>query len=240
MIGARSLLFLVAGALTAAGSAATPRHAPGHHRAAPVDWTRTVTATPDGGFRMGNPKAKVALVEYSSFTCPHCAAFSGEAIPTIRDSFVRSGKLSFEMRPAVRDRADYVAALIARCAGPARYFVTAEAIFAAQGDWETRAIDYDSNHPAALSGNEEVSAIGGLAGGAGLDTIAKAHGATSASLAHCFGDAGAKAMIQRTTDDAWGTRKIGGTPTFYINETRQESVYTWRDLEPKLRDAVKG
>ncbi|MDB5738592.1 MAG: protein-disulfide isomerase [Sphingomonas bacterium] len=239
MIGVRSFLFLAAGAMTASAFAAPPRHAAHHHMVA-VDWTRTVTATSDGGFRMGNPKAKVTLVEYSSFTCPHCAAFAGEAIPTIRDSFVRSGKLSFEVRPAVRDRADYVAALIARCAGPTRFFATAEAIFAAQGDWETRAIDYDSNHPAALSGKDEIAAIGGLASGAGLDTIAKAHGATPASLIRCYGDAGVKTVIQKTTDDAWGTRKIGGTPTFYINDIKQDSVYTWKDLEPKLRDAVKG
>ncbi|HEX8580099.1 MAG TPA: thioredoxin domain-containing protein, partial [Allosphingosinicella sp.] len=39
------------------------------------DWTQTVSATPAGGFLMGNPAAKVKLVEYGSMTCGHCAAF---------------------------------------------------------------------------------------------------------------------------------------------------------------------
>src|SRR5262249_24688328 len=40
-----------------------------------VDWSRTVVKTPAGGFLMGNPKAKVKLVEYGSLACPHCRHF---------------------------------------------------------------------------------------------------------------------------------------------------------------------
>src|SRR3546814_9167637 len=42
------------------------------------DWTRTVTQTAAGSFVMGNPAAPVKLIEYLSYTCPHCAAFSAE------------------------------------------------------------------------------------------------------------------------------------------------------------------
>ncbi|MEA3079375.1 MAG: hypothetical protein QOF05_783, partial [Sphingomonadales bacterium] len=55
---------------TTAASAA-PRPAPKPK----VDWARTVVATPEGGFRMGNPSAKVKLVEYGSLACPHCRHF---------------------------------------------------------------------------------------------------------------------------------------------------------------------
>ena len=41
------------------------------------DWTTVVSATPEGGFVMGNPNAKVKLVEYGSMTCPHCAPADG-------------------------------------------------------------------------------------------------------------------------------------------------------------------
>lgn len=236
MIRLRNALFLMLAAMTASVHAAPARH----HRPAAVDWTRTVIATPDGGFRMGNPKAKVALVEYFSFTCPHCAAFVGEALPTIRDQYVRAGTLSFEMRPAVRDRADYVAVLLSRCGGPARFFATAEAIFAAQGDWETRAIDYDSGHRTDFQAADAATAMAALAHGAGLDAIAAQHGVPSAALARCFADAKAQAIVKASTEAAWGTRKIGGTPAFLVNDALLGGVYDWAGLQARLADALNG
>ena len=47
------------------------------------NWTMVVNATPAGGFMMGNPNAKVKLVEYGSLTCPHCKAFDDEGVPTL-------------------------------------------------------------------------------------------------------------------------------------------------------------
>ena len=44
-------------------------------------WADVVNATSSGGFVMGNPNAKVKLVEYGSLTCPHCKAFDDEGGP---------------------------------------------------------------------------------------------------------------------------------------------------------------
>ncbi len=41
------------------------------------DWTRTAAATPEGGYLIGNPAAATRIVEYASYTCPHCAHFAG-------------------------------------------------------------------------------------------------------------------------------------------------------------------
>ena len=46
------------------------------HAAAGRDWSAVVNRTTAGGFIMGNPDAKVKLVEYGSMTCPHCARVS--------------------------------------------------------------------------------------------------------------------------------------------------------------------
>ena len=172
-------LFAVAVLLAAPVASRPPAHR-GRHAA--VDWTNIVVATPDGGFRMGNPQAKVAVVEFMSFTCPHCAAFSAEGFPVIRDRYVRSGKVSFEMRSALRDRADLVAATISHCAGPRRFFATAEALLAAQADWETRAIDWDSGHPPTRNDATEAAEMTAFAGGTGLDVIARRQGVPTASL----------------------------------------------------------
>lgn len=218
----------------------TARLPAAHHRHAAIDWTRTVVATPEGGFRIGNPQAKVAVIEFMSFTCPHCAAFSAEGFPAIRDKYVRSGKVSFEMRSALRDRADLVAATIAHCAGPRNFFPMAEALLAAQSDWLTRAIDWDSGHPATPADSDEAGKMAAFATGAGLDLIAKQHGLPLKALPACFADKAVRADITKTTADAWGTRKIGGTPGFVINGTEADAVHGWSGLEPLLQNAING
>jgi protein-disulfide isomerase len=234
----RVSLLLLSAFLLAAPAVARPA---AHHRhPVAVDWTRTVAATPDGGFRIGNPQAKVAVVEFMSFTCPHCGAFSAEGFPAIRDKYVRSGKVSFEMRSALRDRADLVAATIAHCAGPRRFFPMAEALFAAQSDWMTRAIDWDSGHPPSQIEANEAAEMTAFASGAGLDLLAKQHGLPVASLPACFANKAVRADISKTTADAWGTRKIDGTPGFLINGKEADAAHSWSALEPLLQNAING
>ncbi|MCA1653471.1 MAG: DsbA family protein, partial [Sphingomonadales bacterium] len=81
------------------------------------DWTTVVSRTPAGGFVMGNPNAKVKLIEYGSLTCPHCAEFEEKGGKPLIDNYVKKGLVSFEFRNFVRDPYDITAALIARCGG---------------------------------------------------------------------------------------------------------------------------
>ena len=81
-----------------------------------TSWSATVNETPEGNFVMGNPDAKLKLVEYGSFTCSHCADFAETASPEIRER-VDTGKMSYEFRTYVRDPIDLTTALLARCGG---------------------------------------------------------------------------------------------------------------------------
>ncbi len=63
------------------------------------DWTQTVAKTPEGGFRMGNPEAPVKLIEYGSLGCHVCAEFEEQGAPELRDTYVKSGQVSWEFRP---------------------------------------------------------------------------------------------------------------------------------------------
>ncbi|MFL6763858.1 MAG: thioredoxin domain-containing protein, partial [Sphingomicrobium sp.] len=63
-----------------------------------VDWTRAVAATPEGGFRMGNPAAPVKLVEYGSLACPHCRHFEATGYKPLIQNYVRTGRVSYEFR----------------------------------------------------------------------------------------------------------------------------------------------
>ena len=109
---------------------AVPAYAkPAPKAPARTDWTRVVAATPAGGFVLGNPKAKVKLVEFGSLTCPHCRAFDEEGVPTLLGKYVKSGQVSWEFRNYVRDAADVTAALIARCNGARGFFPLMRALY---------------------------------------------------------------------------------------------------------------
>src|SRR5947208_13614749 len=95
---------------------------PAAKASAGTDWTHVVAATPSGGFVLGNPKAKVKLVEYGSLSCPHCRAFDQDGVPTLLSKYVKPGQVSWEFRNYVRDSADLTAALIARCNGVRSFF----------------------------------------------------------------------------------------------------------------------
>src|SRR5688500_16911831 len=59
-------------------------------------WVDVAAVTPEGGWLIGNPDAPLKLVEYGSLTCPGCAQFSETGIPTLRENYVNSGRVSFE------------------------------------------------------------------------------------------------------------------------------------------------
>lgn len=233
----RVFVALLAATVALSGTAAQAAARPA---AAKADWTHVVTATPEGGFRMGNPDAKVKLVEYFSFTCPHCAAFSGEAFGPLTQKYVSTGQVSFEVRVALRDALDFVTALSTRCAAPHAYFGTVEDVMAAQQQWESKASDWIGAHKDELNGPTKAAAVRALVTNAGLETIVAKHGVTPAALTQCLDDKGAEAALQHSTEDAWNVRKINGTPGFLINDALQSDVFGWAALEPKIQAALKN
>src|SRR5881397_817088 len=77
-------------------------------------WADVANAT-SAGFMMGNPNAKVKLVEIGSLSCPHCKAFDDEGVPALIEKYVKTGLVSWEFRNYVRDAFDLTATLVARC-----------------------------------------------------------------------------------------------------------------------------
>ncbi|MGN6123113.1 MAG: DsbA family protein [Sphingomonas oligoaromativorans] len=207
---------------------------------APADWTRVVEQTPDGGIRMGNPNARVKLVEFFSFTCPHCAVFATTAFKPLTDKYVRSGQVSFELRSALRDALDFSVALSTRCVAPRDFFGAVEDVMAGQPDWETKAADWISAHQTELSAPDKSAAIHALMAGSGVEALIVKHGTTPAAIGRCLDDKGLQSVLEKTTNDAWNVRKIGGTPGFLLNDMIQSGVYDWAALEPKIQAALKG
>ena len=88
-------------------------------------------------FILGNPKAKVTVIEYASLTCPHCAHFAVEEYPTLKKEYIDTGKIKFVYRDFPLDQVAAKAAQIAECAGKDRYFGVIDIIFHGQQTWAT-------------------------------------------------------------------------------------------------------
>jgi hypothetical protein len=203
--------------------------------AAPRDWTQTVTVTPAGAFVLGNPQARVRLVEYASYTCPHCAHFAGESEAVLKGRMVRSGAVAFEYRHLLRDRLDLAAAILARCTGAKGFFGATGAIFAAQDRWLTQGMQFEQVNGSQLRLYAQADQLRALADGSGLTGIVQARGLSPAAAAACFDDDAAIARITAMT--AAAPRELTGTPTFLINGRIVPRAADWATLLPALRAA---
>ena len=90
---------------------------------------------------LGNPDAPVKIVEYASFTCPHCATFHLDVLPNIKKKYLDKGLVQLEYREVYFDGPGLWAGLLARCKGNEKYFPMIDLIFKNQEDWARGTID---------------------------------------------------------------------------------------------------
>ena len=202
--------------------------------AAQRDWSKAVAVTPEGGFRMGNPAAPIKLVEYASYTCPHCAHFVQEGVPQLIAKYVRSGRVSFELRNFVRDPYDLSAALLSRCAGPRNFFPLMHHIFATQDQWTGRFADLSASEYDALTALAPTPKLIRIAAIGGVDAMAARFGVSPARAKACLSDEKAAARLAEMRRVATSQHDLQGTPTFLINGKKAEGAHDWATLEPLL------
>ncbi len=83
----------------------------------------------------GNEDAAVTLIEYASYTCPHCANFHEGPYKQLKSDFIDTGKIRFVYREVYFDRYGLWASMVARCAGPDKFFGITDLIFKGQSEW---------------------------------------------------------------------------------------------------------
>lgn len=113
---------------------------------------------------IGNADAPVTVIEYASYTCPHCGRFHTENFKRLKADYIDTGKINFIYREVYFDRFGLWASAVARCAGPEKFFGLTDLLYSGQSEW-TRAGGGD---PTAIV--EELRKIGRLAG-LGSDAI---------------------------------------------------------------------
>jgi protein-disulfide isomerase len=180
-----------------AASSASPKAAAAHAAAARAAATHAAEAhAAESDIALGSPKAPVTVIEYASTTCPHCAAWDHEVFPAFKRKYVDTGKVRYILRESPTEPEQWAegAFVVARCAGPAKFYDVVEAFMAQQ-----KVLFDQQDGPGWLM---KGAAVGGL---------------SRAQVDACLKDkAGLKAMEARidANDKAFD---IQGTPTFIVN-----------------------
>jgi len=184
--------------------------------ASDVDTTRVIEMA------AGAPDAPVTIVEYSSFTCPHCASFNQGVYRQIYEQYVETGIARIVKREVYFDAFGLWAGLVARCGGPERYFGIVEMLYQNQREW-SRA------QPAA--GQSEAEAVADA-----LRRIGRRAGMNDEELNACLSDremATAMMEVYRVNAQRDG---ITSTPSFMING-RSYSNMNFADFQTAIEAA---
>lgn len=153
---------------------------------------------------MGNPDADVTVIEYASFTCPHCRRFHETTLKDLKTDYIDTGKINFIYREVYFDRYGLWAGLIARCGGPERYFGMADLIYKGQSEWTA------GGDPASIA--------------EGLRRIGRLAGLNDEQLNACLQDgdmANALVAVYQENADRDG---INSTPSFLINGKKYSNM----------------
>ncbi|PRX37486.1 Protein-disulfide isomerase [Meinhardsimonia xiamenensis] len=168
-------------------------------------------------FVLGNPDAPVTIVEYASFTCPHCRNFHAGPLKQLKADYIDTGKVKLVYREVYFDQFGLWAGMVARCvaqtpegevsaddAASARYFAMVDVLYEKQKEW------LDATDAAGIADN--------------LRRLGRAAGLSDERLDACLTNRDlALAMVARYQENA--TRDgVEATPSFVIGGTTYKNM----------------
>lgn len=83
----------------------------------------------------GAEDAPITMIEYASFTCPHCADFHQGAYQEIKKNYIDTGKVKLIYREVYFDKYGLWGSMVARCGGPEKFFGIVDLIYKSQAEW---------------------------------------------------------------------------------------------------------
>jgi Protein-disulfide isomerase len=173
----------------------------------------------EGDMTLGDPKAKVKMIEYASVSCSHCAHFNNEVFGAFKKKYIDTGKVHYTFREILTPPQQVAAAgfLTARCAGKDKYFAVVDAMF---------------------RGYDQMAKTGDVK--ANLVNAGKAGGLTEEQVKACVtNEAALNALTARVERNA-AADNVTGTPTFVFNgKTVKSGPMTAAELDAAVAEASK-
>jgi protein-disulfide isomerase len=166
---------------------------------------------------LGSANAPVTIVEFSSLTCPHCAAFAQNVFPMLRSKYIDTGKVRFVSREFPLDIKAASGSMLARCAanGDApKYFEAVDMLFKRQEGLMENTLET-------------------------MNDIGKRFGMSEEAVAACVKD---QALLDKLSADqkfAYEQLKVNATPYFFVNGERLRGSMSFEELEAKITPLLK-
>jgi protein-disulfide isomerase len=159
----------------------------------------------DGEPYLGRATARLVMLEYASFTCPHCAAFHRDVLPGLKRTLFDTGRVRYVFRPMLTGPVELAGALqlTAECGPAANRFAVIDALMARQ-----EAIFQATERGGALA---VVAAASQSAGGANQSEIEA-----------CLTDQARVAQLRDRASEGSRLYGITGTPSLVLNGVRLE------------------
>lgn len=168
---------------------------------------------------MGDPKARVEVIEYASAACPHCAHFNETIFPSLKAKWIDSGKVRYVMKEMLTEPTTVALAsfLVARCAGPDKYFKVVDEVFRSQPRWTAG----------------QIKPI--------LQQIAADNGVDEAHFTACLQDAPAAQAVVGRAQRAQEQDGVNATPTLFVNGKQLDPTpSTPADMDAAIEAAMKA
>jgi protein-disulfide isomerase len=168
---------------------------------------------------LGPANAPVTITEYTSMTCPHCAAFNAEVFPKIKAAYIDTGKLRYVFREFPLDIKAAAGSMLSRCIAKddsAKYFAVTDMLFKQQSDW-------------VMKNTTET-----------LTRIGKQAGLTQQQVEACLKD---QALLDKIVADqkyASEVLKVDSTPTFFLNGEKIKGETTFEEFDKRIKSLLKS
>jgi protein-disulfide isomerase len=165
---------------------------------------------------LGDPDAPVELIEYSSFTCPHCRNLHATVVPQLMANYVETNRIRYVYREVYFDRFGLWASMVARCGGAERFFGIVDMIYEQQPEWTQGA-------PRDIAEN--------------LRRIGRTAGLTNDELDACLTNQPMAEALLAAYEANTAVHEISGTPTLVINDVMHSNM-SYADLSALLDEAL--
>ncbi len=151
---------------------------------------------------MGKPNAPIAMIDYSSLTCTHCAEFHKTILPVIIKKYVKPGHVRLIIRDFPGDKVALLAHQLSWCKGEAEYLNFVKLFYAKQDEW--------------LLAKDPAKA---------LKEVVLKNGFTPKQFKACVQNAGLMNQIIQGRLKGQKQYSIKSTPTLVINANSVSKVY---------------
>lgn len=200
-----------------------------------TQWVDRVARTAADGYLLGNPDAPIKLIEYGSLTCGACANFAMTGAEPLKQEYVNSGRVSFELRNQIHNGLDLILARMVRCGAPESFHPLSDQVWlnlqpllqGAQSNPE--ALEQAMNLP-------EDQRFIAAAGAAGFYDFFASRGISVDQAQTCLADFASVQQIAENSRSQSEELNVTGTPTFIVNGVNV-GTQNWTSLEPILQRA---